>query len=306
MSPPLSSGSYSYSEPVSFYDANGVLRTGSLYYALAGKNGGATAVEYLLAFDPAMDASSRAGSSSAGLLMAGTITFNSSGQMSNLTAFSPPSSGSPALLTNWTPAPLSAEGYPLFSAHASGAAAQSISLNLGLSLTGSAGAGLASAADAVTTPSAIYGANNTASLNANASTYYGDTCTSIMNRRDGYAEGVLRELSVSSDGIIRGSYSNGETQELYRISLYRFTSQDGLRNEGHNHFSATADAGAIEEGIAGTQNFGTLAQYALEGSNVDYAREFSLMIVTQRGFQMNSKVVTTSDEMLKKALELKR
>ena len=55
-----------------------------------------------------------------------------------------------------------------------------------------------------------------------------------------------------------------------------------------------------------TVNFGTLAQYSLEGSNVDYAREFSTMIITQRGFQMNSKVVTTSDEMLKKALELKR
>jgi flagellar hook protein FlgE len=305
--PPLNAGSYSYSDSVAFYDANGDLRAGTVYYALAGKSGGSTAVEYLVACDPSADASSRAGTDCAGLLMAGVITFDSSGQMANLLAFTPPSSGSPANLGNWTAAPLSADGYPVFSAQLSGAAAQSISLNMGLALPDSSGAGRpAVAADAAANPAAVYAANPRSTLNAASSTFYGDTCSNIVNRRDGYAEGMLRGLSVSSDGIIRGSYSNGETQDLYRIGLYRFGSQDGLHNEGNNHFSATPDAGVIEEGIAGTENFGILSQYSLEGSNVDYAREFSMMIVTQRGFQMNSKVVTTSDEMLRKALELKR
>ncbi|MDR2489262.1 MAG: flagellar hook-basal body complex protein [Desulfovibrio sp.] len=304
--PPLNAGSYSYSDTVSFYDANGELRTGTIYYALAGKDGGNTAVEYLVAYAPDMDASSRAETDCAGLLMAGVITFDSAGQMSNLLAFTPPSSGSPAALNAWVPAPLSAEGYPMFTAHAAGATAQSISLNMGLALSGSAGTGLVSAADAALAPSSVYKRNSAAKLNPAASTYYGGTCANIMTKRDGYAEGLLRGLSVTADGIVRGSYSNGETQDLYRISLYRFASQDGLHNEGGNHFSATPEAGVIEEGIPGTENFGTLSQYSLEGSNVDYAREFSLMIVTQRGFQMNSKVVTTSDEMLKKALELKR
>ena len=304
--PPLSSSFYSYSEPVSFYDANGTLRTGSIYYDLAGKTGGATSVEYLVALDPRLDASGRAGTESAGLLMAGTVTFGSSGQMSNLTAFTPPGSGSPADLSGWSPASLSDDGYPVFTAQVTGSSPQSVSLSMGLALTGSASAGLASAADAAANPDAIYAPNVGAKLSATASTFYGDTCANTSSKRDGYSEGFLRELSVTTDGIIRGSYSNGQTQDLYRINLYRFTSQDGLHNEGHNHFSAPPAAGKIEEGIPGTENFGTLAQYSLEGSNVDYAREFSTMIITQRGFQMNSKVVTTSDEMLKKALELKR
>lgn len=319
-SPPLGASSYSYSEPISFYDANGDLRTATIYYDLAGKDAGSTAVEYLIALDPSQDASGRAGTDSAGLLMAGTITFSSSGQMTNLTAFSPPSSGSPADLSAWTPAPLSADGHPSFTAQVKGVvtkttggaseakkdSTQSISLNMGLSLSGSSSAGLASAAEAASNSSAIYQADTSASLDSVASTFYGDSCASISSKRDGYAEGTMKDVIVTTDGMIRGKYNNGETQDLYRISLYRFASQDGLHNEGNNHFSATPEAGAIEEGIPGSENFGTLSQYSLEGSNVDYAREFSLMIVTQRGFQMNSKVITTSDEMLRKALELKR
>lgn len=305
-SPPLSSSLYSYSEAFSFYDSNGTLRTGTIYYDLAGQTGGSTAAEYLVALDPGQDASSRAGTESAGLLMAGTVTFSSSGQMTNLTAFTPPSSGSPADLSGWSPASLSAAGYPLFTVQATGAGPQSISLNMGLALSGSSSAGLASAADAASNPSAVYGANTSAKLASTASTCYGDTCASTFSNWNGYAQGSLREMTVTADGIIRGIYSNGETQDLYRISLYRFTSQDGLRYEGNNQFSATPEAGKVEEGRPGTENFGTLAQYSLEGSNVDYAREFSTMIITQRGFQMNSKVVTTSDEMLRKALELKR
>ncbi|MCL1855687.1 MAG: flagellar hook-basal body complex protein [Clostridia bacterium] len=328
--PPLRSSLYSYSEPITFYDANGDLRTATVYYDLAGKSAGSTAVEYLIGLNPGMDASSRAETESAGLLMAGTITFTSSGQISNLTAFTPPGSGSPAALSGWLPASLSSEGYPLFTAQLAAAgnaktapAAQSISLNMGIALTGSSSAGLASAADAYDpayidpdtgaiapgknpNTRAIYTTNNSAKLNSIASTYYGDTCASITSRQDGYAEGTLRDVNVTADGIIRGTYSNGQTQDLYRISLFRFTSQDGLEHVGKNHYVATPAAGKIEEGIPGTENFGTLSSYSLETSNVDYAREFSTMIITQRGFQMNSKVVTTSDEMLKKALELKR
>ena len=79
-----------------------------------------------------------------------------------------------------------------------------------------------------------------------------------------------------------------------------------MRREGSNHFSSTPACGEVQEGIPGDENFGTLSEWSLEQSNVDYAREFSTMIITQRGFQMNSKVVTTSDQMLQKALELKR
>ena len=306
LNPPLADGNYSYSEGIEFYDSNGDVRQATIYYDLGGQSGGNTAVEYVVAFDPAIDASGRAETEVAGLLTAGTITFSSSGDMINLTAFTPPESGSASDLSGWTPASLSEDGYPLFAVHPEGAESQDISLNMGLSLSGSTSAGLASADGAASNTAAIYRGNNSAKLNSTASQFYGTSCASLANRKDGYAEGTLNSVSVGEDGVIQGNYSNGETQDLYRINLYRFISQDGLKNEGNNHYSATQESGAAQEGVAGTENFGTTAQYALETSNVDYAREFSLMIVTQRGFQMNSKVVTTSDEMLRKALEIKR
>ena len=310
-STPLAEGDYGYSEPFEFYDSNGELRQAAIYYDLAGKSGGNTAVEYLVAFDPAMDASGRAGTEAAGLLMAGTITFDSTGEMINLTAFTPPDSGSPADLSGWNPASLSAAGYPAFTVHPAGndespAVAQDIALNMGLSLSGTSSAGLASAADAAGDAETIYSAGESVTLNSTASVNFGESCAGIVSKKDGYSEGMLTEVTVGEDGVITGRYTNGETNDLYRINLYRFVSQDGLINEGSNHYSATEESGEAQEGVAGTKNFGTMAQYALEGSNVDYAREFSLMIVTQRGFQMNSKVVTTSDEMLRKALEIKR
>ena len=303
--PPLAAGNYSYSEGISFFDSEGNSRSARIYYDLAGKSGGQTAVEYVVAFDPTEDASGFAGTKNAGLLMAGTMSFSSSGYLQNVTAFSPPASGNPSDLSGWTPAALT-NGNPTFSVTPKGGATQAIALNMGLTLSGSASSGLASAAAAAGDPAAVFGANSSAKLTQPASTAFGTTCSSISQTRDGYAPGSLREITVSSDGVMTGSYSNGESQDLFRISLYRFTSQDGLRREGNNHYSATADSGAAQEGKPGSENFGTLASYSLEQSNVDYAREFSTMIITQRGFQMNSKVVTTSDQMLQKALELKR
>jgi flagellar hook protein FlgE len=103
-----------------------------------------------------------------------------------------------------------------------------------------------------------------------------------------------------------GKFSNGQVVDLYQIPLFRFTSEFGLRREGGNHFSATRESGEAQEGTAKTENFGSVAASTLEMSNVDASREFVNMIITQRGFQSQSKVVTTADTMLQKALELKR
>ena len=103
-----------------------------------------------------------------------------------------------------------------------------------------------------------------------------------------------------------GHFSNSESLDLWQIPICRFTSEDGLRREGSNLFSATPDAGQMEMGVAGTENYGTVQAYNIELSNVDMATEMVNMIITQRGFQSNSKVVTTADQMLQKAMELKR
>lgn len=307
-SSPLGESQYSYSEPISFYDSGGALRQATIYYDSAGTSGGVTAVEYVIALLPGEDGSGLVGTSAEGLLMAGTLTFSSSGELCNMTAFYPPASGDPSDLSGWTPATMQ-NGQPLLKVQASGAAAQSIQLDMGLTLPGAgsyAGAGLSSAADAVANPGAIYNTSVTKQLSAKATNAAGETQGTLYANRDGYASGEMKDLYISSDGLVRIGYSNGQSQDIFRVSLYRFTSQDGLNNEGGNHYSATAASGMAEEGVPGQENFGTISGFSLEQSNVDYAREFSLMIINQRGFQMNSKVITTSDTMLQKALELKR
>ncbi len=304
--PPIGNTHYSYGQPVQIYDSNGAMHTATVYYDYAGTSGGQTAMEYMVIMDnPSEDASSRAGTRGAGMLMAGTMTFSSNGQLQKVTAFTPPSSGDSQDLSAWTPAAVE-NGSPVFTAAYSGAAPQTISLDMGLTLGGSSSAGLASAADAAADPGVIFSADTSARLRPVASTAYGNSPSAIAVKSDGYGQGTLREITVSADGVMSGMYSNGQNQDLCRISLYRFTSQDGLYHEGNNHYSATKDSGAAQEGAPGTENFGSLSSYSLEGSNVDYAREFSNMIITQRGFQMNSKIITTSDAMLQKALELKR
>lgn len=305
-STPLANGSYSHSEPVQFYDNEGNLCNATLYYNLAGKSNGNTAVEYVLGMPPNQDGSALAGSGAAGLLMAGTLTFDSTGSMTNMTAFSPPASGDPSDLSGWTPAALQG-GKPVFSAKIGGQEALSIGLDMGLALgSAGAGAGLASAAEAAANPGSIYGTSADAERSDIASTMSGTSPSSISSTRDGFGEGSLKDVTVGKDGIVKGIYSNGQEEDLYQLSLFRFVSKDGLRHEGGNHYSATPDSGPAGEGVPTEENFGGISSQSIEQSNVDYAREFSLLIVTQRGFQMNSKIVTTSDAMLQKALELKR
>jgi flagellar hook protein FlgE len=303
--PPLAAGTYGYSQDIEFYDSTGTRRTATVYYDKVGQEGGLTVIEYLVGMNPAEDTSARAGTPAAGQLLAGTITFASNGEMAGMTAFSPPASGDPADLAGWTPASLSG-GLPVIAVQPKGATAQNITLDIGYVFAddASSSAGLTSAAEA--NAGTIYATHTDKTLKPRATVSLGETPSGLYTQNDGYADGWLRSLTVTQDGIVRGYYSNNQTEDHYRITLYRFTSQDGLRREGNNHYSHTAAAGEVTEGVAGTENFGSVQEYELEQSNVDYAREFSLLIVTQRGFQMNSKVVTTSDQMLQRALELKR
>ncbi len=303
---PLAQSGYSYSQAIRFYDAAGTLQKATVYYDLAGTSNGQTAAEYVVALDdPSLDGSSLAGTKAAGLLMAGTMTFSSSGELRNLTAFAPPSSGDPTDLTSWTPSGV-VNGSPAFTVTVAGSGTQTIGLDMGLTFAGSAASGLANAAAASADPASLYGENPSATRNGTASNAYGESNDSIISSMDGYGEGHLRDLTVAGDGTISGNYSNGQSVDLYQIPLYRFTSEEGLESRGSNRYAATEASGAAREGIAGTENFGTVNECALEQSNVDLATEFSNLIITQRGFQMNSKVVTTCDQILQKALEIKR
>jgi flagellar hook protein FlgE len=125
-------------------------------------------------------------------------------------------------------------------------------------------------------------------------------------KQDGYTYGDLRYVSVATDGVLSAAYSNGVTLQLYQIVLYEFPSKQNLRREGGNLFTQTRESGDPSSGAAGTGTFGTTQSNTLEQSNVDLAREFVNMITTQRGFQANSKSITTVDTMLETVINMKR
>lgn len=121
----------------------------------------------------------------------------------------------------------------------------------------------------------------------------------------GYPTGDMTGISISDDGTIYGRYSNGESQVLAQLIFARFNNAMGLEKVGNNMYKASLNSGQPMWGYV-NENGGYLSSGVLEGSNVDLAKEFTDMITTQRGFQANSKVITTSDEMLQILRGLKR
>ncbi|MBD5641908.1 MAG: flagellar hook-basal body complex protein [Desulfovibrio sp.] len=124
--------------------------------------------------------------------------------------------------------------------------------------------------------------------------------------QNGYASGILSSTNITSDGVVYGYYDNGKTIPLYQIALYDFHNEQGLRREGGNLYAATEASGEARQGVPGDNGFGQTRAYNIEGSNVDLSREFVNMITTQRGFQANSKGITTVDTMLETVIGMKR
>jgi flagellar hook-basal body protein len=119
--------------------------------------------------------------------------------------------------------------------------------------------------------------------------------------------GALTGLSVSNDGKIYGSYDNGNTVLLGQIAVARFSNASGLEKVGENCYQTTLNSGEFDGiGVDITADGSTISSGELEMSNVDLSTEFTSMIVTQRGFQANSRVITTSDTLLEELINLKR
>ncbi|MFW5711738.1 MAG: flagellar hook protein FlgE [Spirochaetota bacterium] len=125
-------------------------------------------------------------------------------------------------------------------------------------------------------------------------------------RQDGYPMGYLENYKIDQSGIITGVYSNGTNRVLGQIALSSFTNPGGLEKAGENTYVVSNNSGEARIGESGIAGKGKVIAGALEMSNVDLAEEFTDMIVTQRGFQANSKSITTSDQMLQELLTLKR
>ncbi|MCH8207515.1 MAG: flagellar hook-basal body complex protein [Nitrospinae bacterium] len=124
--------------------------------------------------------------------------------------------------------------------------------------------------------------------------------------QDGFPSGSLTGLTVDSDGIINGMFSNGQTEGLFQIALANFLSPTGLTREGSNLFSATVASGEAIIGTANTGSRGEILGSVLELSNVDLVTEFISLIRTQRAFQASARVVTTADELLNEVINIMR
>jgi flagellar hook protein FlgE len=153
----------------------------------------------------------------------------------------------------------------------------------------------------VTTP-----AGDTVAVDLSAVTGFAGIDTVKAKTQDGHAAGTLTAFQLGQDGTITGSFSNGLKQVIGRLAMANFTNPSGLEKAGGSLFTTTVNSGVIQVGTPGTGGRGTLAGGSLEMSNVDLSSEFTNLIVAQRGFQANSRVITTSDEVLQELVNLKR
>lgn len=276
----------------------------------------------------------------AGVLMSGIMIFDASGQLVGQSAYTyaaqdgiPNDKGryelgagtkttlDPDLASSWQPTAFSSNGLPVFTANFSGKAlansvsesdaeANLIELDLGLqSTTGSWNSGIPGSLDALTVTSKELDCSglkmNGTYRDEGATANNGFTfMTDIQD--NGYPSGVLSNYTIDKSGIVYGYYSNGQDIPLYQLSMYDFHNVQGLYREGGNLYSASLESGTPVEGVAGVGTFGEINSYYLENSNVDMSREFVHMISCQRGFQANSKSITTTDTMLETVIGMKR
>ncbi|WP_026508010.1 flagellar hook protein FlgE [Butyrivibrio sp. MC2013] len=162
----------------------------------------------------------------------------------------------------------------------------------------------------ITIPGAAGGGTVTLDLSAMKNYNHGGMTNMNIARGDeegqgaGRLTGNLKGYSVSKGGIITAEYTNGENRIVAQIATARFTNMSGLLSEGDNLYSATRASGEAQL-MAVDEDGGSISQGVLEGSNVDLSDEFTRMITAQRAFQANSRVITTSDQMLQELKTLK-
>lgn len=188
-------------------------------------------------------------------------------------------------------------------------AAQTITFKDGLSVSGASWSpnNPTSAAGIGTNAAANAGYDITKTHNAATSTTnYATTSYTLTHSANGYTSGTFKSASVNDDGVITGTFTNGQTQALWVLSMADFTNASGLTSEGNNLYSAGSDSGTMTTGRANSGKFDSIAGSTLESSNVDLASEMVNLIMYQRAFESNSKVVTTADAMMQKAMDIKR
>ena len=139
----------------------------------------------------------------------------------------------------------------------------------------------------------------------NITGYASASATSFLSQ-NGYAAGTLQSTSISADGKFTGSYSNGQLVPLFQLAMADFPSYAGLTKMGGTLYAESINSGQAMLGTPGSGRLGSVSSNTLEMSNVDLASEFVNLITTQRAFEANAKVITTSDQILEDLINIKR
>ncbi len=290
---PIPDTAYEYQTTVKVYDSLGDTHNLTLYF----DPGTGSTWEFIVTCNPSEDnrggaqAALTGGDDGVGMLGRGEIVFNAaSGVISdiNFWDFTYGVDYDLATAGNWTqrlePGDLT-NGYFTISPDFLGGSPLTVELDFG----------------------SVYSTGAGAWLNDSLSTtQFASSSTTVFQSATGYGAGDLQSVSVGTDGVITGQYSNGEVIPLYRVALAKFQNVQGLYKEGGNLYRETRLSGVPITARPGTNGLGSLSPNSLEQSNVDIATEFVKMITTQRGFQANSKIITVTDQMLSELINLKR
>ncbi len=137
-------------------------------------------------------------------------------------------------------------------------------------------------------------------------TGFAATSTVSSTNQDGYTSAVLKDIAFDNKGVVNGLFDNGQVQALGQLALANFANVEGLLKFKGTTFVASLASGEASIGVAGSGGRGTISGGSLEQSNVDIAQEFTSLIVAQRGYQANSRVISTTDELFQDAINLKR
>ncbi|MDZ7772885.1 MAG: flagellar hook protein FlgE [Balneolaceae bacterium] len=142
--------------------------------------------------------------------------------------------------------------------------------------------------------------------NGSKVTQFAGTASAKITSQDGYAQGKLVDYNVDGDGYVNGVYDNGKNIKLAQVAVADVTNYNGLETLGNGLYRNTVASGDVSINVASNLSETKLNSGMLEGSNVDLAREFTDMITSQRAYQSNARVITTADELLAEAVNLKR
>ncbi len=124
--------------------------------------------------------------------------------------------------------------------------------------------------------------------------------------QNGFGPGTLSNFTIDETGTITGDFNNGQTRTLGQIAMSDFANPEGLARAGGNNFTSTINSGLPQTGTAEGSGLGKISTGYLEQSNVDLSKEFTNMIITQRGFQANTKIITTVDQLLNEVINIKQ